>query len=74
MAYSKSRFVQAHAAHLPCSPSPSSLAVGARAPNPLVRAAIAIPQTFFLDAGRRVIRRVFGAVTLAKLAPTSGAR
>ncbi len=41
----------------------------------------AIPQTFFLDASHRVIRRVFGAVTpaeltrdTAKLAPTSGAR
>ena len=29
---------------------------------------VAIPQTFFLDAGHRVIRRVFGAVTLAVLA------
>jgi cytochrome c biogenesis protein CcmG, thiol:disulfide interchange protein DsbE len=28
---------------------------------------VAIPQTFFLDAGRRVIKRVFGAVTLAEL-------
>ncbi|HLQ53566.1 MAG TPA: TlpA disulfide reductase family protein, partial [Streptosporangiaceae bacterium] len=42
---------------------------------------VAIPQTFFLDAGRRVIRRVFGAVTLAELtrdtaglAATSGVR
>ena len=42
---------------------------------------VAIPQTFFLDAGRHVIRRVFGAVTLAeltrdtaRLAATSGAR
>jgi thiol-disulfide isomerase/thioredoxin len=42
---------------------------------------VAIPQTFFLDAGHRVIRRVFGAVTpaeltrdTARLAATSGAR
>jgi hypothetical protein len=28
---------------------------------------VAIPQTFFVDAGRRVIKRVFGAVTLAEL-------
>jgi cytochrome c biogenesis protein CcmG, thiol:disulfide interchange protein DsbE len=28
---------------------------------------VAIPQTFFLDPGRHVIRRVFGAVTLAEL-------
>ena len=42
---------------------------------------VAIPQTFFLNAGRRVVRRVFGAVTLAELtrdtaelAAASGAR
>jgi cytochrome c biogenesis protein CcmG/thiol:disulfide interchange protein DsbE len=42
---------------------------------------IAIPQTFFLDASRHVVRRVFGAVTqaeliryTAELAPASGAR
>jgi hypothetical protein len=42
---------------------------------------IAIPQTFFLGAGHRVIRRVFGAVTFgelardtARLAAASGAR
>jgi len=28
---------------------------------------VAIPQTFFLDPGRHVIRRVFGALTLAEL-------
>ncbi len=28
---------------------------------------VAIPQTFFLDAGRHVVKRVFGAVTLAEL-------
>lgn len=28
---------------------------------------VAIPQTFFLDAGRHVVRRAFGAVTLAEL-------
>ncbi len=28
---------------------------------------VAIPQTFFLDAGHRVIRRVLGAVTPAEL-------
>ncbi len=28
---------------------------------------VAIPQTFFLDAGRHVVRRALGAVTMAEL-------
>ena len=42
---------------------------------------VAIPQTFFLDAGRHVIRRALGAVSLpeltsdtAELAAAAGAR
>lgn len=41
---------------------------------------MAIPQTFFLDAGRHVLRRVLGAVTLpeltrdTELAEAAGAR
>jgi hypothetical protein len=32
-----------------------------------------IPQTFFLDAGHRVVKRTFGAVTLAELTADTAA-